>query len=188
MSCCKINKNECCIFYIIYLLNFVCEKNKILLFTEDTAARDYYKSFPIMDHTYRQPSSTTFQPIAFPSKEKPFLLPPEMHVPVANIVTPSQIPKSNISRTNTHSLTSISALHAWELSKSSAQHHVSLTAQPQPSMSQPNSRSHAYLNNLQFRTETLPELFHQPLGYGRSPQVLAKHKGLHTNSKTEVTV
>lgn len=158
------------------------------LFTEDTPARDYYKNFPIMDHTYRQPSSTAFQPIAFHSKEKPFLLPPEMRVPVANIVTPSQIPKSNISRNNTHSLTSISAFHTWELSKAPAQHHVSLTSQAQPSVSQPNSRGHAYLNNLQFRTETLPELFHQPMGYGRSPQVPPKHKGLHTNSKTEVTV
>lgn len=141
-----------------------------------------------MDHTYRQSSSMTFQPIAFHSKEKPLLLPPEMHVPDPNIITPSQIHKSKISGTNTHLLTSISGFQAWELSKSPAQHHVSLSGQPQPSVSQPNSRTHAYLNKLQFRTETLPELFHQPLGYGHSPQVLPKHKGHHTNSMTEVTV
>lgn len=141
-----------------------------------------------MDHKYHHSSSTTFQPIAFHAKEKPFLLPAELHIPVANIVTPSQIPRSKISRTNTHSVTSISAFQAWELSKGPAQHHISLTGQPQPSMSQPNSQGNAYLNKLQFRTETLPEPFHQPLGYRRSPQVLHKHKGPHTNSKTEVTV
>lgn len=151
-------------------------------------ARDYYKSFPVMDHTYRQSSSMTFQPIAFHSKEKPFLLPPEMHIPVANIITPSQIPKSKISNTNTHSLTTVSAFQAWQLSKGPSQHQVSLAGQPQPLISQPSSRGHAYLNKLQFRTETFPELFHQPAGYGNSPHVLPKHKGLHTNSKTEVTV
>ncbi|KAB5517554.1 hypothetical protein PHYPO_G00168460 [Pangasianodon hypophthalmus] len=155
---------------------------------EDTTTRDYYRSFPLMDQTYRQSSPTTFQPIAFHSKEKPFLLPSEIHVPVVNTITPSLIPKSKNSRTNNHPLTAISAFQAWEPSKNPAQHHVSLTGQPQPSMSQPNSRDHPYLNKLQFRTETLPELFYQPLGYGRSPQILPKHKGLHTNSKTEVTV
>lgn len=140
-----------------------------------------------MERTYHHPSPMTFQSIAFHSKEKPFLLPPEIHVPVANIVTPSLIPKSKISRSNTHSLTPISGFQAWELNKSPAQHHVSLTGHSHPSLSQPNSRGHAYINKLQFRTETLPELFPQPLGYGRSPQLLSKHKGLHVN-KTEVTV
>lgn len=161
---------------------------KFPLLTEDTITRDYYRSFPLMDQTYRQSSPTTFQPVALHSKEKPFLLPPEIHVPVANTITSSQIPKSKISRTNTHPLTSISAFHAWEPSKGLAQQHVALTGQPQPSMSQSNSRGHPHSNKLPFRTETLPELFYQPLGYGRSPQVLPKHKGLHTNSKTEVTV
>ncbi|KAF4080906.1 hypothetical protein AMELA_G00176980 [Ameiurus melas] len=155
---------------------------------EDTTARDYYRSFPLMDQTYSQSSPMTFQPIAFHSKEKPFLLPPEIHIPVTNTITPSQIPKSKISRTNTQPLTSISAFHAWESSKSPAQHHVSLTGQPQPSTSQPNNRGHIYLNKFQFRTETLPELMYQPLGYRHSPQALPKNKGLHTNSKTEVTV
>ncbi|XP_058260713.1 uncharacterized protein LOC131362598 isoform X2 [Hemibagrus wyckioides] len=150
--------------------------------------RDHYRSFPLMDHTYRQSSPTTFQPIAFHSKEKPFLLPPEIHTPVTNTITPSQMAKSKISITNSHPLTSSSAFQAWEPSKSPVKLHASLTVQQQPSVTQPNSRGHVYLNKLQFRTETLPELFCQPLGYGRSPQVLPKHKGLHTNSKTEVTV
>ncbi|XP_046700450.1 uncharacterized protein LOC124382280 isoform X3 [Silurus meridionalis] len=158
---------------------------------DSTTARDYYRSFPLMDRTNRQSSPTTFYPIAFQSNEKPFLLPPEIHIPVTNNMTPSQ--KSKIS--NTHPLTSISAFPAWEPSKSTAStttqstaQYVSLTVQPQRSMSQPNSHGHTYLNKLQFRTETLPEAFYPPLGYGRSPQVLPKHKGLYTNSKTEVTV
>ncbi|KAM9434608.1 uncharacterized protein Hap1MRO34_002367 [Clarias gariepinus] len=155
---------------------------------EDTTAREYYRSFPLLYQTYRQSSNTTFQSIAFHSKEKPFLLPPEIHIPVTNTIIPSQIPKSKISRTNTHPQTSIPAFQSWESSKSPAQHHVSLTNQPQPSVSQSNNQGHTYLNKHQFRTETLPELFYQPIGYGRSPQVIPKHKGLHTNSKTEVTV
>lgn len=173
--------------YLSSLIPFLIPVSFPLL-TEDTTARDYYRSFPLMDQTYCQSSPTTFQPIAFHSKEKPFLLPPEIHFPVTNTITPSQIPKSKISRTNTQPLISISAFQAWESSKSPAQHHVSLTGQPQPSMSQPNNRGHIYLNKFQFRTETLPELMYQPLGYKHSPQALPKHKGLHTNSKTEVTV
>ncbi|XP_060721201.1 protein shisa-8-like [Tachysurus vachellii] len=155
---------------------------------EHITARDHYRSFNLMDNTYRQSSPTTFQPIAFHSKEKPFLLPPEIHAPVSNTITPSQIPKSKISITNDHPLTSNSAFQTWESSKSPAKFHFSLTGQQQLSVSQPNSRGHDYINKLQFRTETLPELVYQPLGYGRSPQALPKHKGLHTNSKTEVTV
>ncbi|TTY87655.1 Protein shisa-9B [Bagarius yarrelli] len=110
----------------------------------------------------------------------------EIHVPVTNTVT--QIPKSKISITNNHPLTSSSAFQVWETSNSPVKHHATLTGQQQPSMTQPNSRGHAYLTKLQFKTETLPELFYQPLGFGRSPQVPPKYKGLKTNSKTEVTV
>ncbi|XP_019906783.2 protein shisa-8 isoform X4 [Esox lucius] len=53
---------------------------------------------------------------------------------------------------------------------------------------QPNSRRQAYSNKRQFSIETLPELFSHPLGYGQSPHVHPKNKGLPTNSKTEVTV
>lgn len=140
-----------------------------------------------MDHTYRQSSAMTFQPIAFDSKEKTFLL-PEIHASVTNTIIPSQISKSKISITNNHPLTSSSAFQSWEPNKSPAKHPASLTGQQQQLLSQPNSQGHTYLNKLQFRTETMPELFYEPLGYGRSPQVLPKHKGLYTNSKTEVTV
>ncbi|GLD45639.1 protein shisa-8-like protein [Lates japonicus] len=59
--------------------------------------------------------------------------------------------------------------------------------QHQP-LHQQSSRRQAYSNKRQFSIETLPELFSQPLGYGHSPHVHPKHKGLPTNSKTEVTV
>ncbi|XP_047184318.1 protein shisa-8 [Scophthalmus maximus] len=60
--------------------------------------------------------------------------------------------------------------------------------QHQPLHQQPHHRRQAYSNKRQFSIETLPELFSQPLGYGHSPRMHPKHKGLPTNSKTEVTV
>ncbi|KAG9279183.1 protein shisa-9-like isoform X1 [Astyanax mexicanus] len=155
---------------------------------QDTAARDYYKSYPMVDYTHRQSSPATFQPIAFHPKDKPFLPPPDIHAPLAITITPAQFPKPKISKTNTHPLTSSSAFKAWDPSKSPVQHQVPLMGQPQPPQSHPNSRRQAYSNKRQFSIETLPELFSQPLGYGQSPHLLPKHKGLPTNSKTEVTV
>uniref|UniRef100_A0A3P9M2M7 Shisa N-terminal domain-containing protein n=1 Tax=Oryzias latipes TaxID=8090 RepID=A0A3P9M2M7_ORYLA len=67
------------------------------------------------------------------------------------------------------------------------QHHPIQQQQHQP-LHQQNSRRQAYSNKRQFSIETLPELFSQPLGYGHSPHMHPKHKGLPTNSKTEVTV
>ncbi|KAM4635630.1 protein shisa-8 [Polymixia lowei] len=173
----------------------------------DTAARDYYKSYPMVDYTHRQ-SPPTFQPIAFHPKDKPFLPPPDIHAPLAITINASQIPKPKISKTNTHPLTSSSAFKAWDPSKSHVQHqgshmvlqgpqhHPSQQQQQQqmqhpplhPSLHPQNSRRQAYSNKRQFSIETLPELFSQPLGYGHSPHMHPKHKGLPTNSKTEVTV
>ncbi|XP_017576095.1 protein shisa-8 isoform X2 [Pygocentrus nattereri] len=154
----------------------------------DTAPRDYYKSYPMVDYTHHQSSPATFQPIAFHPKDKPFLPPPDIHAPLAITITPAQFPKPKISKTNTHPLTSSSAFKAWDPSKSPAQHQVPLMSQPRPPQSHPNSRRQAYTNKRQFSIETLPELFSQPLAYGQSPHLLPKHKGLPTNSKTEVTV
>ncbi|XP_039543421.1 protein shisa-8 isoform X2 [Pimephales promelas] len=153
----------------------------------DTTARDYYpKSYPMMDYAHRQTSPATFQPIAFHPKDKPFLPPPDIHTPLAITITSAQVPKHKISKTNTHPLTSSSAFKVWDPNKSHVQHQVPLMAQPP--LSQPNCRRQAFTNKRQFSIETLPELFTQPLGYGQSPHLHPKHKGLPTNSKTEVTV
>ncbi|KAA8584873.1 hypothetical protein FQN60_003567 [Etheostoma spectabile] len=215
--------------------------NRLIPFSlseEHTAARDYYKSYPMVDYTHRQ-SPPTFQPINFHPKDKPFLPPPDIHAPLAITINTSQIPKPKISKTNTHPLTSSSAFKAWDPSKSHIQHpvatHMVLQGQQHhpiqqqqqqqhhpiqqqqqhhpiqqqqqlhhpiqqqqlhhpiqqhqhQSLHQQNSRRQAYSNKRQFSIETLPELFSQPLGYGHSPHVHPKHKGLPTNSKTEVTV
>uniref|UniRef100_A0A8C6TB33 Shisa N-terminal domain-containing protein n=1 Tax=Neogobius melanostomus TaxID=47308 RepID=A0A8C6TB33_9GOBI len=70
--------------------------------------------------------------------------------------------------------------------------HMGLLHHPMPpqqhhSLHQQNRRQ-IYSTRRQFSIETLPELFSQPLGYGHSPLMHPKHKGLPTNSKTEVTV
>ncbi|XP_047428807.1 protein shisa-9-like [Mugil cephalus] len=161
----------------------------------DTTSRDYYKSYPMVDYTHRQ-SPPTFQPINFHPKDKPFLPPPDIHAPLAITINASQIPKPKISKTNTHPLTSSSAFKAWDPSKSHLQQpggpHIGLGGQQhhpiQQQQHQQNSRRQAYSNKRQFSIETLPELFSQPLGYGHSPHMHPKHKGLATNSKTEVTV
>ena len=154
----------------------------------------------MVDYTHRQ-SPPTFQPINFHPKDKPFLPPPDVHAPLAITINASQIPKPKISKTNTHPLTSSSAFKAWDPSKSHIQHpvashmtlqgqqHHPIQQQPQHhTLHQQNSRRQAYSNKRQFSIETLPELFSQPLGYGHSPHMHPKHKGLPTNSKTEVTV
>jgi len=140
----------------------------------------------MMDYAHRQTSPATFQPIAFHPKDKPFLPPPDIHTPLAITITSAQVPKHKISKTNTHPLTSSSAFKVWDPNKSHVQHQVPLMAQPP--LSQPNCRRQAFTNKRQFSIETLPELFTQPLGYGQSPHLHPKHKGLPTNSKTEVTV
>ncbi|XP_016419223.1 protein shisa-9-like isoform X2 [Sinocyclocheilus rhinocerous] len=155
----------------------------------DTTARDYYpKSYHMMDYAHRQSSPATFQPIAFHPKDKPFLPPPDIHTPLAITITSAQVSKPKISKTNTHPLTSSSAFKVWDPNKCHVQHQVPLMMRPQPPLSQPNSRRQAFSNKRQFSIETLPELFTQPLGYRQSPHLHPKHKGLPTNSKTEVTV
>ncbi|XP_024920469.1 protein shisa-8 [Cynoglossus semilaevis] len=165
----------------------------------DTSTRDFCKSYPLMDYTHRQ-SPPSFHPINFHPKDKPFLPPPDIHAPLAITVNTPQIPKPKISKTNTHPLTSSSAFKVWDPSKSHVLHpmasHMTLQAhqhhpiqpQHQGTLHQQNTRRPLYSNRRQFSIETLPELFSQPLGYGHSPRTLPKHKGLPTNSKTEVTV
>ncbi|XP_059413678.1 protein shisa-8-like isoform X2 [Carassius carassius] len=155
----------------------------------DTTARDYYpKSYTMMDYAQRQSSPATFQPIAFHPKDKHFLPPPDIHTPLAITITSSQVPKPKISKTNTHPLTSSSAFKVWDPNKSHIQVQHQVPLMMQPPLSQPNSRRQVFSNKRQFSIETLPELFSQPLGYGQSPHLQPQHKGLHTNSKTEVTV
>ncbi|XP_042183453.1 protein shisa-8-like isoform X1 [Oncorhynchus tshawytscha] len=174
----------------------------------DTAARDYYKGYPMVDYSRHHSSPPTFQPIAF-HKDKPFLPPPDIHAPLAITITAAQLPKPKISKTNTHPLTSSSAFKVWDPSKGHVQHptasHIGQALQQHPQHAQhqqhpqhqqhqqqlhqqPNSRRQAYSNKRKFSIETLPELFSQPLGYGQSPHMHPKNKGLPTNSKTEVTV
>lgn len=159
----------------------------------DTTTRDYYKSYPMLEYSHRQ-SPPTFQPINFHPKDKPFLPPPDIHAPLAITINASQMPRPKISKTNTHPLTSSSAFKAWDPSKSHIQQHshVGLLHHPMPpqqhqGLHQQNRRQ-IYSNKRQFSIETLPELFSQPLSYGHSPLMHPKHKGLPTNSKTEVTV
>ncbi|XP_064862602.1 protein shisa-9-like [Oncorhynchus nerka] len=146
----------------------------------DTAARDYYKGYPMVDYSRHHSSPPTFQPIAF-HKDKPFLPPPDIHAPLAITITAAQLPKPKVSKTNTHPLTSSSAFKVWDPSKGHVQH-------PTASHIGQAHRRQAYSNKRQFSIETLPELFSQPLGYGQSPHMHPKNKGLPTNSKTEVTV
>uniref|UniRef100_A0A8C7TJ35 Shisa N-terminal domain-containing protein n=1 Tax=Oncorhynchus mykiss TaxID=8022 RepID=A0A8C7TJ35_ONCMY len=174
----------------------------------DTAARDYYKGYPMVDYSRHHSSPPTFQPIAF-HKDKPFLPPPDIHAPLAITITAAQLPKPKISKTNTHPLTSSSAFKVWDPSKGHVQHptasHIGQALQQHPQHpqhqqhqqhpqhqqqlhQQPTSRRQAYSNKRKFSIETLPELFSQPLGYGQSPHMHPKNKGLPTNSKTEVTV
>lgn len=163
----------------------------------------------MVDYTHRQ-SPPNFQPINFHPKDKSFLPPPDVHAPLAITINASQVPKPKISKTNTHPLTSSSAFKVWDPSKSHAMQHAAIAshmglqvAQQQQLLQQQqqqqhhpiiqqqqlqNSRRQAYSSKRQFSIETLPELFSQPLGYGHSPHVHPKHKGLPTNSKTEVTV
>lgn len=160
----------------------------------DPGPRDYYKSYPMVDYSHRQ-SPPTFQPINFHPKDKPFLPPPDVHAPLAITINSALIPKPKISKTNTHPLTSSSAFKVWDPSKSHAPppHPAHLGLQgaphhPHAPLPPPGARRQAYSSKRQFSIETLPELFSQPLGYGHSPRTHPKHKGLPTNSKTEVTV
>ncbi|XP_062386895.1 protein shisa-8 [Sardina pilchardus] len=102
------------------------------------------------------------------------------HPQLAHMGPPLQQPPPHMGHAQT-------LVHAHTLqSMQSLQAHAQAQAQAQ---GQPNSRRQAYSNKRQFSIETLPELFSQPpLGYGQSPHMHPKHKGLPTNSKTEVTV
>ncbi|CDQ95767.1 unnamed protein product [Oncorhynchus mykiss] len=153
----------------------------------------------MVDYSRHHSSPPTFQPIAF-HKDKPFLPPPDIHAPLAITITAAQLPKPKISKTNTHPLTSSSAFKVWDPSKGhhpqhpQHQQHQQHQQHPQHQQhqqqlhQQPTSRRQAYSNKRKFSIETLPELFSQPLGYGQSPHMHPKNKGLPTNSKTEVTV
>nr|XP_046186493.1 protein shisa-9-like [Oncorhynchus gorbuscha] len=137
----------------------------------DTAARDYYKGYPMVDYSRHHSSPP----------------PSNIHAPLAITITAAQLPKPKVSKTNTHPLTSSSAFKVWDPSKGHVQHPTASHIGQQLHQ-QPNSRRQAYSNKRQFSIETLPELFSQPLGYGQSPHMHPKNKGLPTNSKTEVTV
>ncbi|KAJ8387600.1 hypothetical protein AAFF_G00152960 [Aldrovandia affinis] len=150
----------------------------------DSSSRDYYKNYPMIDYSHHQAPPPPFQSIAFHTKDKPFLPPPDIHAPLAITITAGQLAKPKISKTNTHPLTSSSAFKAWDPSKSYAQH-------PASNMGQLSGRRLVYSNKRQYSVETLPELFCQPPGYGHSSHPTQHHhtsKGLPTNSKTEVTV
>ena len=84
-----------------------------------------------------------------------------------------------------HTLQTLQALQAQQQAQQAQQQQQGL-----PNSSRRQGQA-AYTNvKRQFSIETLPELFSQPaaLGYGQSPHMHPKHKGLPTNSKTEVTV
>ncbi|KAG7491519.1 hypothetical protein MATL_G00004250 [Megalops atlanticus] len=148
----------------------------------DTAARGYYKSYPMMDFSHYQSPPPTFQPIALHVKEKPYLPALDINSPLSISIPPAQLTRPKITKTVTHPLLTNSAFKAWDPSRVHVQRQTSHPGQS-------SSRRQAYSTRRQYSIETLPELVSQPLGYGPSPQQHhPRHKGFPTNSKTEVTV
>ncbi|MGH0183239.1 UNVERIFIED_CONTAM: hypothetical protein FKN15_011443 [Acipenser sinensis] len=119
------------------------------------------------------------KPIGLHPKDKPLLQAPDLHAPLAAVLSPSPQPKSKVSKV-THPRTSNSAFKAWDTA------HNHPHQQPRPQHQQ-QSRRQAFNHKRQFSIENLPELFNQPLGYGRPPMQPAQRQ-FSTNSKTEVTV
>ncbi|XP_058872363.1 protein shisa-8-like isoform X1 [Acipenser ruthenus] len=139
----------------------------------ETAGSQYYKHYPM---AARAPQP---KPLGLHPKDKPLLQAQDLHAPLAAALSPSPQPKSKVSKV-THPLTSNSAFKAWDTT------HNHPHQQPRPQHQQQNRRQ-VFNHKRQFSIENLPELFNQPLGYGRPPMQPAKRQ-FSTNSKTEVTV
>ncbi|XP_041098160.1 protein shisa-8-like, partial [Polyodon spathula] len=139
----------------------------------ETAGSQYYKHYPMAAR------ATQPKPIGLHPKDKPLPQAPDLHTPLAAALSPSLQSKSKVSKV-TQPLTSNSAFKAWD----TAHNHPHQQPRPQP---QQQSRCQAFSHKRQFSIENLPELFNQPLGYGR-PSMQSSQRQCSTNSKTEVTV
>lgn len=162
-------------------------------FVADTAARGYYKSYPLMDFTQYQTPPASFQPIPMHPKDKSYLhqdksymhqaLPAhDIHSPLSISIPSSHLERTRIPKTTTHPLLSGSAFKAWD---SGSRHVLRQTSHPAHAI-----RRQTHDGRRQYSTETLPEIFPQPVTYGgpSSYQYPLKQKSYQTNSKTEVTV
>ncbi|XP_030631895.1 protein shisa-9B [Chanos chanos] len=153
----------------------------------DSAARSYYKSYPLMDFTQYQAPPTNFEPIPLHHKDKSYLhqvsASHDIHAPLSISIPASHLERGHIPKTTSHPLLSSSAFKAWE---SGPRGHVPRQAS-HPGHS---SRRQTYGNRSQFSIETIPGLLAHPVSYRGHPshQHHSKHKGYQTNSKTEVTV
>ncbi|KAL6475267.1 hypothetical protein MHYP_G00163070 [Metynnis hypsauchen] len=160
----------------------------------DTAARSYYKSYPLMDFSQYQTPPTTFQPIPLHPKDKSYLhqeksymhqaLPShDIHSPLSISIPSSHLERTRIPKTTTHPLLSGSAFKAWD-------------SGPRHFLQQTSHHTHAGRRQTyddgrrQYSTDMLPELLPQPVTYGgpSSYHYAFKQKTYQTNSKTEVTV
>ncbi|XP_066518860.1 protein shisa-9 [Hoplias malabaricus] len=159
----------------------------------DTAARGYYKSYPLMDFSQYQTPPEAFQPIALHPKDKSYLHQDksymhqplqshDVHSPLSISIPSNHLERSCIPKTTTHPLLSGSAFKAWD---SGSRHVLRQTSHPNQSIRRQNFDSRK-----QYSSETLPENYPQPVTYGgpSTYQYPPKHKTYQTNSKTEVTV
>ncbi|KAG9267787.1 protein shisa-9 [Astyanax mexicanus] len=159
----------------------------------DTAARGYYKSYPLMDFSQYQTPPASFQPIQMHPKDKSYLhqdksymhhgfASHDIHSPLSISIPSSHLERTRIPKTPTHPLLSGSAFKAWD---SGPRHVLRQTSHP----ANPGRRQ-TYSNRRQCSTETLPEPFAHSVTYGgpSSYQFPLKQKTYQTNSKTEVTV
>ncbi|KAL7869159.1 hypothetical protein AOLI_G00131470 [Acnodon oligacanthus] len=160
----------------------------------DTAARGYYKSYPLMDFSQYQTPHATFQPIPLHPKDKSYLhqeksymhqgLPShDIHSPLSISIPSSHLERTRIPKTTTHPLLSGSAFKAWD----SGPRHV---LQQTSHLTHAGRRQTYDEGRRQYSTEMLPELLPQPVSYGApsSYHYAIKQKTYQTNSKTEVTV
>ncbi|KAI4873481.1 hypothetical protein NFI96_032569, partial [Prochilodus magdalenae] len=152
----------------------------------DTAARGYYKSYPLMDFSQYQTTSAPFQPIPLHPKDKSYmhqaLTSHDIHSPLSISIPSSHLERTRIPKTTTHPLLSGSAFKVWD---SGPRHVLRQTSHPAQS-----GRRQPYDSRRQYSTETLSEPFPQPVAYGgpSSYHYPLKQKTYQTNSKTEVTV
>ncbi|KAI7797328.1 putative protein shisa-9-like, partial [Triplophysa rosa] len=152
----------------------------------NTATRDYYKSYPLMDFSQHHSPPARFQPMHTHLKDKSYLhqvLPShDIHSPLSISIPTNQLERSSIPKTITHPHLSSSAFKAWE----SGQRQVyRQTSHPGHS-----NRRQTSVHRRQYSEEVLPEFFSRPSGYGGHPLYHPYHelKAYQTNSKTEVTV
>ncbi|TSK14690.1 Protein shisa-9B [Bagarius yarrelli] len=161
----------------------------------DTASRDYYKSYPLMDFSLYQTVPAPLPHIPLQQKDKSCFHPdkPYMHqappshdvLSDLSISIPArQIERSCFRKTIAHPLHLSSSFTVGDFAPRHVHRQISHPGHP----GHPGhlGRRQTYTSKRQYSTEMLPELFTQPYK-GASPYP-HKHESFQTNSKTEVTV